>query len=237
MKKAARFLSICIVACMLLNTAIFAADTGEQLAGSVSVDTAEQTYESAPSIGTPEVGSYNEGVVLVKSEEALTLDMFADLDAVSVEPLYKGSAWYTVTLGESVDTAEAVEYLRELDCFDAVDYDYIMKADGEVQSVDISGNTYAENLTYLETLGVKKGWESNLSNGKTPGGSPDVIIAVIDTGVDYNHLDLRNNIWTNPAEIPDNGIDDDGNGYIDDIHGWDCVGECNLLACKNAYCR
>ncbi len=50
-------------------------------------------------------------------------------------------------------------------------------------------------------------------------GSADTIIAVIDTGVDYNHPDLSANIWTNPGEIAGNGIDDDGNGYIDDMHG------------------
>lgn len=48
-----------------------------------------------------------------------------------------------------------------------------------------------------------------------------VVIAIIDTGVDYLHPDLKDQMWTNPNEIPDNGIDDDGNGYIDDIHGWD----------------
>ncbi len=48
-----------------------------------------------------------------------------------------------------------------------------------------------------------------------------VIVAIIDTGVDYLHPDLKDQMWTNPNEIPDNGIDDDGNGYIDDIHGWD----------------
>jgi len=52
-------------------------------------------------------------------------------------------------------------------------------------------------------------------------GSADTVVAVIDTGVDINHPDLRNNIWTNPGEIPGNGIDDDGNTYVDDVHGWD----------------
>lgn len=52
-------------------------------------------------------------------------------------------------------------------------------------------------------------------------GSNEVVIGIIDTGVDYTHNDLTANIWINPNEIPDNGIDDDNNGYIDDIHGID----------------
>jgi len=54
-------------------------------------------------------------------------------------------------------------------------------------------------------------------------GSSSVVAAVIDTGVDYNHSDLAANIWVNPGEIAGNGIDDDGNGFVDDVHGYDFV--------------
>ena len=52
-------------------------------------------------------------------------------------------------------------------------------------------------------------------------GSPDVILGLLDTGFDYNHEDLAANAFVNPGEIADNGLDDDGNGFIDDVHGID----------------
>ncbi|MCP4255315.1 MAG: S8 family serine peptidase, partial [Candidatus Scalindua sp.] len=52
-------------------------------------------------------------------------------------------------------------------------------------------------------------------------GNSGVVIAIVDSGVDYNHVDLSTNIWVNPGEISGNGVDDDGNGYIDDVRGWD----------------
>jgi subtilisin family serine protease len=56
-------------------------------------------------------------------------------------------------------------------------------------------------------------------------GGSNFRIAVVDTGVDYTHPDLAGNIWTNLLEVPDNGVDDDGNGYIDDVHGYNVASD------------
>ncbi len=80
-------------------------------------------------------------------------------------------------------------------------------------------------------------WGMHNTGQVPPGGTPDadidapeawniatrsdIIVAVLDSGVDYTHPDLVDNIWINTDEIPDNGFDDDENGYVDDIYGWD----------------
>lgn len=71
-------------------------------------------------------------------------------------------------------------------------------------------NGVSTERTYKELLKDKK--------------STTIIVGVLDSGVDYMHEDLKDVMWTNPGEIPGNGIDDDKNGYIDDIHGWNFIG-------------
>lgn len=61
-----------------------------------------------------------------------------------------------------------------------------------------------------------------------------IIVAVLDSGIDTTHEDLKNILWTNPKEIPGNGIDDDKNGYIDDVHGWNFLGGKNGQSVKRA---
>lgn len=71
-------------------------------------------------------------------------------------------------------------------------------------------------LFHLPQIQIEEAWDIEF-------GSNDVIVGIVDTGVDWDHEDLAANIWYNEDEIPDNGIDDDGNGYIDDIRGWDFI--------------
>jgi len=69
----------------------------------------------------------------------------------------------------------------------------------------------------LFKVGAEGGWTEST-------GSPETVIAITDSGVDFDHDDLWANIWTNPGEIAGNGIDDDGNGFVDDTNGWDFSG-------------
>jgi subtilisin family serine protease len=74
-----------------------------------------------------------------------------------------------------------------------------------------NGFEYDLDIDLPEALGV-------FNSGSTRN---DLVVAVIDTGIDINHPELKNHIWVNPGETPNNGVDDDRNGFIDDVNGWD----------------
>ena len=77
---------------------------------------------------------------------------------------------------------------------------------------------------HLAATHVPEAWAYLQSLGLPPGGNRDIVVAVIDTGVDYTHPDLAANIWVNSREIAGNSRDDDGNGFVDDVHGACVVG-------------
>ena len=83
-------------------------------------------------------------------------------------------------------------------------------------------------------INVQEGWQIYQSTTANSQNGNEVIVAIVDSGVNFNHPDLRDAMWTNPGEscefnsthsCRDNGIDDDENGYIDDVHGWDFTEE------------
>lgn len=99
-----------------------------------------------------------------------------------------------------------------------------------VEMSTINKQSSSKNENYFNDPEVSKVWsfEDKTKNGSSiykayqspfPPSSQEIIVAVVDTGVDFNHEDLRDVMWINKNEIPDNNIDDDNNGYIDDIHG------------------
>jgi len=81
-------------------------------------------------------------------------------------------------------------------------------------------DTEYSKLWGMGKIGMPKVWDMTT-------GSDESVVAVFDTGTDLVHEDLTNNLWHNPAEIAGNGIDDDDNGYIDDVYGWDFYAEDN----------
>jgi hypothetical protein len=102
----------------------------------------------------------------------------------------------------------------------------VSKASGQSTFADVpnlGGNNWGADL-----VKAPEAW----AKGYTGKG---VVVAVVDTGVDYNHEDLKNNIWTNTKEIAGNGIDDDGNGYVDDVRGWNFSNNNNNTLDKNGH--
>lgn len=151
--------------------------------------------------------------------------------------------WYTLTFAPETDLRQAVELLSKEDGIERIQYNNRLKGLDEMKSASwkpapatkatsniqapFNDPALASQWHYHSTQKGKPvdtsvpGSDINVYDAwKLTTGDPSIIVAVVDEGVAYNHPDLAANMWKNEKEIPGNGIDDDGNGYVDDVYGY-----------------
>ena len=151
--------------------------------------------------------------------------------------------WYEAVLPEAEKLDVKVRDLARERALEVVEYESVARkeTDGQVWPLTRAATRAATDLFNDPELGnqwnyrnqgsaafsknVVAGADVNVNDvwATLCAGDPDIIVAVVDEGVKYDHPDLKDNMWVNKGEVPGNGIDDDGNGYVDDVYGFNFV--------------
>lgn len=157
----------------------------------------------------PKIYKYKEKEVLVKvktPDDLIALSLKFDFSLKNVKRLY-GTDVYRIKTKQKI--TELIEALNNQNEVIFASPNYVAKILEIIPNDSLFSNQW--NLTKVSAPVV---W--SLTKG-----SENITIAVLDSGIDYQHEDLINKVWTNNGEVPNDGIDNDNNGFIDDVHGWD----------------
>jgi subtilisin family serine protease len=207
------------------------------LCSSGSLASPSSAGAEAASIEMPKEGTdleYMPGQVIVKFREG-TSSLQTEQESISagvesiihkISPL-EAEEVYVMKLKPEVSVESAIEQLRASPQVAYADPNYLYKFTYTPNDPGFT-NQWGYNNTGQTIKGVTGTPDADIDAVEAwnldRGGTNPVTVAVLDTGIDLNHPDLVNKLWTNTDEIPNNGIDDDGNGYIDDVNGYNMAG-------------
>lgn len=158
-----------------------------------------------------------------QNESAGRASLSSQISSDSSESLHLPSdgEWNMIwELKEPLNVADLSRLAEEDPCIVGINREMILTTNA------VPTDPQYANQLHLNTLAAATAWD--IFYHRQNGIRSPVLIGIIDTGMQLNHPDLQPNIWTNPGEVPGNGSDDDGNGRIDDINGWDFVSNVNM---------
>lgn len=185
-----------------------------------------------PEILEDETVSYDGEHFLVKlapEADGTVTPALASAGVTALEPMMRldNGAWFLAYVGENGDVKAAVEAARSAEGVLVAEYDFASQTMASIIDSDtvadcVTDNPKVRDSWQLRTGGLQQAWSYQEHSHLAVAGA-GTTVAVIDTGVDVDHKDLAANMWRNVNEVPDNNIDDDGNGYVDDYYGVNVV--------------
>ena len=183
------------------------------------------------------------------AEAGATLERLFPVKGTSLEKAHRLHRWYVLRFSEELDVRDVAARFAELKEVEAVEYNTELKRSyGSEATTWTAGNNtvnpllpfndpklidqwhYINNQDLSVAPTVRAGADVNVRDAwKLTSGDPAIIVAVCDEGVKYDHPDLARNMWVNEAEKNGTvGVDDDGNGFVDDVHGYNFMSTYNV---------
>jgi hypothetical protein len=215
-------LVICLIFTLLSCGSDVRTDSSLQSEDQPENRTSSLTMQSTSSLYHNEQGGYKKGEILVKFKSGLVPGMSVRTHEARGGSIIRRFSLMPglehIKLSEGISVTDAVaEYLADPNV-EYAEPNYIRRTSMTVPNDPLFSQQWSLHNTIVSgaDIDITGAWDIHTGSGRT-------VIAFLDTGIDYNHPDLVDNIWTNSDEVPGNGIDDDDNGFIDDWRGWNFV--------------